>query len=73
MLQLPQASACTLAMLLVPLPGWARVQTTIVPTLPNLTTGETSADDPDVTYCRPPQHQTDSRLMAPKACMTNRQ
>jgi hypothetical protein len=35
--------------------------------------GGKSPNDPDATYCRRPQPQTDSRLMGPRVCMTNRQ
>jgi hypothetical protein len=72
-LEAPRASTYILAMMLLPSLAWAQEQTTIVPTLPSLTTGEKSADDPDAAYCRPPQHLTDSRLMGPKVCMPNRQ
>ena len=54
-------------------PALAQVQTTLTPTLPGLPQVEKSPDDPDATYCRPPQRQTDSRLLGPKVCMTNRQ
>jgi hypothetical protein len=54
-------------------PAWAQVQTTLTPSVPNLPQAEKSPDDPDATYCRPPQKQTDSRLLGPRVCMTNRQ
>jgi len=72
-LEAPRASAYCLAMMLLPSLAWAQVQTTIVPTLPSLTTDDKSAGDPDATYCRPPQHRTDSRLMGPQVCMPYRQ
>jgi hypothetical protein len=53
--------------------AWAQLQTTVVPTLPALPQMEKDPDDPDATYCRPPQSQTDSRLPGPKVCKTNRQ
>lgn len=54
---------------LAPLPALAQVQTTIAPvTLPDL-----NPNDPNATYCRPPQHRTDSQLMGPKVCMTNKE
>jgi hypothetical protein len=60
--------------LAIPLSVQAQVQTTIAqPSLPSLGTDQKSADDADATYCRPPQHRTDSMLMGPKVCMTNRQ
>ena len=54
-------------------PAWAQVQTTLITSLPSLPEAEKAADDPDATYCRPPQKQTDSRLLGPQVCMTNRQ
>ena len=69
-----------LLLMLLPLPALAQVQTTIAPpSLPSLNAqstggaGQGSATDPDATYCRPPQHRTDSMLMGPKVCMTNKQ
>ena len=43
------------------------------PALPSLGDMEKDSNDPDATYCRPPQTQTDSRLLGPKVCLTNRQ
>jgi hypothetical protein len=71
-------SASTLLLIVSALPSWAQLQTTISPTLPNLNTGENeqtgdkTAAGPDATYCRPPQHRTDSRLPGPQVCMTIR-
>jgi hypothetical protein len=63
-----------LVLMLAPLTAAAQVQTTVAPvTLPNLGTDQKGANDLDATYCRPPQHRTDSLLMGPKVCMTNRQ
>ena len=59
-------------LLILPVPAWARVQTTVVPALPSLNTGEKDARDPDAIYCRPPLYQSDSRLLGPKTCKTNR-
>jgi hypothetical protein len=59
--------------LLLPAPAWAQLQTTVVPTLPGLPQVEKDASDPDATYCRPPQRQSDSRLPGPRVCLTNRQ
>jgi hypothetical protein len=47
----------------------AQVHTTLDTSLPSLP----SPDDPDATYCRPPQQLPDSRLLGPRVCMTNRQ
>jgi len=58
--------------LLLPLPALAQVHTTIVPVLPALPQEEKGPGDPDAIYCRPPQKQTDSRLLGPKVCKTNR-
>jgi hypothetical protein len=55
-----------------PLSAAAQVQTTITPTLPSLGTVDKDPNDPDATYCRPPQAQTDSRLAGPTTCRTNR-
>jgi hypothetical protein len=68
-------------LILVSLPFSARaqLQTSVAPTLPSLgpqdteKPAEAGAGDPDSVYCRPPQRRTDSRLMGPKVCMTNRQ
>ena len=62
-----------LLVILLPLPALAQVQTTIAPPSLNVQTDQGSATDPDATYCRPPQHRTDSMLMGPKVCMTNKQ
>ncbi len=63
-----------LVLMLAPLAAQAQVQTTIAPvTLPNPGTDQPNPADPDATYCRPPQHRSDSLLMGPKVCMTNRQ
>jgi hypothetical protein len=56
----------------IPAPARAQIESVIVPTLPSLPSDENSAHDPDTIYCRPPQHQTDSRLLGPKTCRTNR-
>ena len=58
--------------LLFPRPALAQLHTTISPALPSLGDVEKDPNDPDATYCRPPQRQTDSRLLGPKVCMTNR-
>jgi hypothetical protein len=54
-------------------PAIAQLQTTLTPAPPSLPQVEKSPDDPDATYCLPPQRQTDSRLLGPRVCMTNRQ
>src|SRR6266404_7888245 len=54
-------------------PALAQLKTTVSPALPSLPLEEKDPSDPDATYCRPPQPQTDSRLLGPKVCMTNRQ
>ena len=59
--------------LLLPLPALAQLHTTISPALPSLGEVDKDPNDPDATYCRPPQAQTDSRLLGPKVCLTNRQ
>jgi hypothetical protein len=61
-----------LALMLAASPVQAQVHTTIDSSLPSLTPEQKGPDDPDAIYCRPPQHQTDSRLLGPKVCMTNR-
>ena len=67
------ASLGLLASLLLSSAAIAQVQTTLQPALPALPQAEKSPDDPDSTFCRPPQKQSDSRLLGPKVCMTNRQ
>lgn len=59
--------------LLLPLPATAQISTTVSPALPSLGEVDKDPHDPDATYCRPPQKQTDSRLLGPRVCMTNRQ
>jgi len=62
--------------MMLPLSAGAQVQTTIAsPALPSLNTDadQKSASDADATYCRPPQRRTDSQLMGPRVCMTNRE
>lgn len=59
--------------LLNAMPALAQLHTTLDPSLPSLGEVEKDPHDPDATYCRPPQKQTDSRLLGPKVCMTNRQ
>ena len=54
-------------------PARAQVQTTLSPAMPTLAPVEKSPDDPDFIYCRPPQKQSDSRLMGPRVCKTNRE
>ncbi len=62
-----------LALLLLSSPAFAQVQTTLQPAAPALPQVDKSPDDPDATFCRPPQKQTDSRLLGPRVCMTNKQ
>ncbi len=50
----------------------AQLHTTLDPNLPALPQVEKDPGDPDATYCRPPQRQSDSRLLGPRVCMTNR-
>jgi hypothetical protein len=54
-------------------PALAQLQTTVTPVLPTLPEGEKDPLDPDAVYCRPPQPQSDTRLLGPKVCQTNRQ
>lgn len=63
----------TAAAMMLSTPSLAQIQTTISPALPNISLGDTTkADDKtgaEATYCRPPQHRTDSRLPGPRVCM----
>jgi hypothetical protein len=59
-------------LLLLPVQASAQLQTTVVPTLPSLAEQDKDPHDPDATYCRPPQRQSDSRLLGPRVCMTNK-
>ena len=59
-------SMCALALMLLAPPNGAQAQAAD----PNA--ADKSAVDLDATYCRPPQHQSDSRLLGPKVCMTVR-
>ena len=59
----------SLIFLLAATPALAQLQTSVSGgTLPSL-----GGLDPDATTCRPPQHRSDSQLMGPKVCMTNKQ
>jgi len=59
--------------LLLSLPAMAQLSTTVSPVLPSLGEVDKDPHDPDATYCRPPQSQTDSRLPGPRVCKTNRE
>jgi hypothetical protein len=62
--------AYVLAMLLTAAwPASAQLKSDLSVALPTL---QTDAKDPDAIYCRPPQPQSDSRLLGPKTCKTNR-
>jgi hypothetical protein len=71
-----QLLACSLTMMLLPLPSWAQLHATISPALPNLNTGDAaqagdkSPTSAEAMYCRPPQDVTGSRLKGPKVCLT---
>jgi len=66
-------AAATLAQFAISLPAWAQLQTTIVPTLPALPDdGQTPQDDSPV-ICREPQLLTNTRLLGPRVCKTQRQ
>jgi len=58
--------------LLLPPSAMAQLRTTVVPVLPALPQDEKGPDDPEAITCRPPQAQSDSRMLGPKVCMTNR-
>jgi len=58
--------------LLQAMPAWAQLHATLDPP-PSVGEVEKDPSDPDATFCRPPQKQTDSRLLGPKVCRTNRQ
>jgi hypothetical protein len=58
--------------LVAPVPALAQLHTEIKPTMPDLGLGNTTADDSPV-VCRAPQPQTDSRLLGPRVCRTQRQ
>ena len=65
-----------IVLLFAPLAAHAQLQTTIAPpSLPNMSaqSSQPSTTDADATYCRPPERRTDSQLMGPKVCMTNRE
>jgi|SRR3954451_16724085 hypothetical protein len=73
----PSRFVGALILMLLPLPSWAQLHTTISPALPNLNTTESAQTGDkgatgEATYCRPPQHRTDSRLPGPQVCMTIR-
>ena len=58
---------------LVPLHVTAQVQTTVAPSLPSLTPEDKSPNDPEAIYCRPPQAQTESRMLGPRVCKKNKE
>ena len=62
-------------LIFLPLSAMAQVQTSVAPVPPslNLQSDQPSPTDPDATYCRPPQRRTDSMMLGPKVCMTNKQ
>ena len=55
-----QAYVLAVALLLLSAPALAQVRTTLTPAPPNLPQGGKEPDDPNSTYCRPPQKQSDS-------------
>jgi len=58
---------------LVPLHVTAQIQTTVAPSLPSLTPQDKSPNDPEAIYCRPPQAQTESRMLGPRVCKKNKE
>ena len=60
-------------LLVLPSPALAQLSTSVTPVLPSLAPQDKDPHDPDASYCRPPQKQSDSRLPGPRVCMTNRQ
>jgi len=60
------------AVLLAP-PALAQVTSVITPSLPSLGDEGKDPHDPNAIYCRPPMDQSDSRLVGPKTCRTNRE
>jgi hypothetical protein len=59
--------------LVQPLPALAQLSTSVSPVLPSLALQDKDPHDPDASYCRPPQKQSDSRLPGPRVCKTNRE
>ena len=57
--------------LLAAQPALAQLETKVVPGLPSL--GQDDVQDGGPITCRPPQPQTDSRLMGPKVCKPQRE
>ena len=57
---------------LLPVPAPAQEEHAVIaaPVIPD---AQKDPNDPDATTCRPPQKQTDSRLLGPRVCLTNRQ
>jgi hypothetical protein len=54
-------------------PALAQLSTSVSPVLPSLAQQDKDPRDPDASYCRPPQKQSDSRLPGPRVCKTNRE
>lgn len=61
--------ALVLALALTAVSAQAQIQMTVKPSLPSLP-GDDS--DADAVTCRPPQPQTDSRLLGPRTCQPNK-
>ncbi len=60
-------------LLVLPSPALAQLSTSVTPVLLSLAQQDKDPHDPDASYCRPPQKQSDSRLPGPRVCMTNGQ
>jgi hypothetical protein len=60
-------------LLLLPRPATAQLSTTVSPVLPSLGEVDKDTHDPDAIYCRPPQAQTESRMLGPRVCKKNRE
>ena len=61
--------ALVLALALTAVSAQAQMQVTVKPSLPSLPSDDSDAD---AVTCRPPQPQTDSRLLGPKTCRPNK-
>jgi hypothetical protein len=69
----PALVVATLAQAALLLPAWAQLQTTIVPSLPALPDDPQVSRDTSPMVCRPPQRLSDTRLLGPAVCKTQRQ
>ena len=65
--------AAILAEIVISQPAEAQVQTILMPSLPALPDDGQPPRDGSPVICRPPEHQSGTRLLSPPVCKTQRQ